>query len=393
VIGTKWAAKAIPLARAGLAAGSLGILVLAAAAVGDPAAQAMPLRPAGGPAGTPGGLSSVVAVPHSADVWAVGYYGAGVDNNVYYELHLHHGRWQKVKAPDLGGRYGSLTSITVVGGSVWLVGARQQCCGSIQEFPAIWRWTGKKFAPAKLPSLQDGADGVASISGSSASNIWAVGAIWSATGEGLSSTLHWNGKKWSAIPYPLGDGDQTLSAVATTGPDNAWATRGDGSLLHWNGKAWTVAETVTSGTNSAGLFGIAMSSTHLGYAAGEIYNPNTGQFLRPVVLKFNGKKWTAAKLGKGIGSLQPTSVTMSGSQVWVLGDTGHKTEIIHSSGGAFTLQQTLVGRPYTLVAINARTARQAYAVGNYYNPVTLQISTLVDATSNGHSWKLVSSRT
>lgn len=394
MIGTKWMGKAIARARAGVAVGSLCVLVLGLAAAGGQAAQASSVRPAGAPAGTAGALNAVAAAPHSSDVWAVGYQGTGVDNFHYFELHRHDGRWRKVKAPYLGGRYGFLTSITVVGRSVWLAGARQQCCGSIQEFPAIWRWNGRKFAPVKLPSLQNGADGVDSISGSSASNIWAVGAIWSATGEGLASTLHWNGRKWSAFPYPLGDGDQTLSAVATTGPDNAWATRGDGSLLHWNGKVWTVTETVTSGTNSAQLFDIAMSSPHLGYAVGEIYNPELGDFVRPLVLKFNGKKWTPAKFAKHIGPLEPTSVTMSGSQVWVLGHTsnGSKVEIIHSTGGTFSLQQALVGRPYNLTAIDARSARQAYAVGSYYHEADLRLSTLVDGTSNGRSWKLESSR-
>jgi hypothetical protein len=375
--------------KAALAAGSVSVLMLSAAA----AAQAAQERPAGHPAGTPGGLTSVVAVPHSDDVWAIGDNGTSVDNYHYYVLHLHDGRWHKVKAPGLGGRYGELVDVTAVGGSVWLAGARQQCCGSIQEFPAIWRWTGRKFARVKLPGLANGAVAASSISGSSASNIWAVGAMWGSGGLGGSVTLHWNGKKWSEIPYPLGPGDETLSAVATTGPDSAWATRGDGSLLHWNGKVWTVAKTVTAGSNSAELFDIAMSSPHLGYAVGEIYNPNLGEFLRPLVLKFNGKKWTAAKLSKRVGSLQLRSVTMSGRQVWATGvTTGNKTEIIHSSGGAFHVQQRLAGRPYSLASISARSAQRVYAVGNYYNETDLRLTTLVDTTSNGRTWKLESSR-
>jgi hypothetical protein len=332
------------------------------------------------PDGTAGLLSDVSAVPHSSDVWVLGNNGGTAEvNTKYYIARRHAGHWQKVKTPSLGGRYGSLYAVAAASArAVWIGGEKQQP-HTIQELPAIWRLVGNKFVQSKLPEgIYVGATEVLSMSASSPTNVWAVGAIYPKGGSG-QLTLHWNGKKWSVFPVPEG-----LGSVSTSGPDNAWATASGGSpdLYHWNGKAWSADGTAPSG---AGLNSVTTDSPALAYAIGFL-TPQSGG-TRTVIMRYNGTTWSTAKLGKGTTSVQAFSITMSGRSAWAVG--AHYTAsgnglpvILHTTGGTWTTQHPPGGKSFTLNAICAESSKHVYAVG--YDHATGQ--TFFDAY-NGHTWK------
>jgi hypothetical protein len=337
------------------------------------------------PVGTVGGLLGVTAVPHSADVWAVGANGGGLDNVRYFVARRAHGHWGRVKDPNLGGRYGSLSSVTAVSArNVWVAGARQQGHGSIQDLPAIWRWSGKKFVAAKLPKLFAGACTVSSISASSATNVWAVGSI-SLISTGSFVFLHYNGKRWSTVPFPELN-DAAGVSVSTSSATNAWATD-QTTLYHWNGKTWTSDGSAPAG---AQLFGVATDSPKLAYAVG--YNSTSFQL---VIMRFNGTAWSDAQLtpsAKGKDELE--NVTMHGRSVWAAGvrlrgNGGHEV-ILHSNGGAWSIQQSL-DKYVGINGISAQSSARAYAVGSVFDSHAGTQYTYVDAY-NGHSWKGASTK-
>jgi hypothetical protein len=357
-------------ARRPVVFGSLGVLVFGVVALGGSVAQASPHRlsvTAKVPAGIAAGFRAVAAVPHSSDAWSLASAGS-VANEHYFLGHLHHGHWSKVKLPKFGGRYGELNAITAgSAGSVWLAGAKQQGGGSIQDFPAIWRWSGKRFVAQKLPKLLAGDYQINAISASSATNAWAVGSIFTAAAQYVS--LHWNGKTWSAVDNP--NGDEEISAVSTSAPDNAWLT--DGALLyHWDGKSLTNVGAAPSGT---ALFGVATSSSKLAYAVGES-GTLTGIY-RPMIMRFNGTKWLRVSLGKHLPQGNLLSVAMHGASVWAAGNN----LALHSTGGAWRRQ--VLGKDYHFDAVSAASSHRAYAVGAWTNDITVKSFFEV---SNGHTW-------
>jgi hypothetical protein len=73
------------------------------------------------------------------------------------------------------------------------------------------------------------------ISGSSANDIWAVGAG--------GATLHYDGKKWSSVPAPafestLSAGGSDLLAVWAASEGDAWAVGDSEVVLCWDGSSW-----------------------------------------------------------------------------------------------------------------------------------------------------------
>jgi hypothetical protein len=325
------------------------------------------------PASSAGILTAVAAVPHSSQVWAVGYVDSGTSRR-YFAAHRAGGRWQEEKAPDLGGSSGSLVAVAAAGGSVWIAGNRQQA-HSIQDYPAIWKWTGTKFTPVKLPSLFAGDCMVTSLSASSATNVWAAGSI-SPASNGSIVMLHYNGKKWSTVAYPETN-DAATTAVSTSSASNAFATDGT-DLFHWNGTAWTTDGTAAGAT----IASVATSSAKLAYAVG--YNTTTDDH---VSLRFNGKTWSSVRAAKGIpDELELDSVTMSGSSAWAVGEhvSGVNAEpvILHTTGGVWQSQKS-PGDHFTLSSISAESARSVYSVGWYYGT---SLRTFFDVY-NGRTWQ------
>ncbi|MGC9963773.1 MAG: hypothetical protein ABSE47_18050, partial [Acidimicrobiales bacterium] len=356
--------------------GSLAMLAFCVVGSGGPAALGSPRRTAASaPAGSAGAFSAVAAVPGSSDVWAVGYVGAGAANDSYFVGRLHNGHWQSVKAPRLGGRYGSLDVVTASSAtSVWFGGARQPA-HSIQELPAVWRWTGTKFVAAKLPPLFAGACRVDSISASSATNVWAVGSI-STPADNSFVMLHYNGKAWSTVAFPE-DNDLAPSAVSTSSANNAWATDGI-SLYHWNGILWTLDGAAPANVQ---LNGVATDSPTLAYAAG--FNTTSDQ---PVIMRFNGKSWSTAVLAKNVPhEVEVSSITLHGSSAWAVGvreEQPYEPVILHSTGGVWSAQNS-PGKNYVLEAISAGSATHASAVG--YRYVGVGEETFFDYY-NGRTW-------
>jgi hypothetical protein len=371
-----------PMRRLTLA--MLAVLVVGGSAAGTSAASGAPhqsgkaLKP---PRSTVGQLSAVAGVPGAHLVWAVGYAGGGSDFH-YFEARRQDGRWTRVKSPKLGGLRGSINAIAAPAvGTVWLAGARQQPHGSL---PSIWRWTGKRFALARLPSLVGGAARVVkSLSASSATNAWAVGPMFLANKTQV--TLHWDGHAWSAVAFPAGLEGQGLTAVSTSGPRNAWALRSDGEMEHWNGTAWSVQGTAAPGVD---LVGIATSGPKLAYAVGFMHLDH-GAY-RTIILRFNGISWSNAPLAAGTTRVGVFSVTMRGASAWVVGS--HITAngvplpvILHSTGGTWSAQQPPGGKAFRLFAVSAGSAKRVYAVGSHFH-VGTPARTFFDYY-NGGSWQ------
>jgi hypothetical protein len=339
------------------------------------------LTAASAPAGTPGSLNAVAAAPHSSDVWVIGEV-EGLGTNHFSVARRRHGHWQRMTTPNLGGEFGELDAVAAASAtSVWISGGK--AVAHTQERPVIFRWNGKRFVAAKLPKLAHGEFSAESISASSASNAWAVGGFELAANH-ASVALHWDGKKWSAVPLPAA-ADDGLRVVSTSGPKNAWGLGSDGALVHWDGKVWAADGTAPFGVQ---LDSIATSGPSLAYAVGQDVRNN-----RVAILRFNGKKWSRAPLAKGVfREGQLISVSLSGRSAWVIGSHDKKNGlpepvILHSTGGPWGAQRA-PGSSFGLSAVSAASQKRAYAVGTYELGAQ---KTFLDVY-NGHHWSGTSSR-
>lgn len=358
-----------------VAVGTAAALVVACLAPAAGAVSRQAPAPRKTPHGASGQLFGITAVPHSSDAWAVGENIADGYGEGFYLVHWHDGKAHAVKAPKLGGRYGSIGAIAAASPSaIWIGGGRQAV--GIQELPSIYRWNGKAFVLAKLPGgLEDGAVAVTSISASSATNAWAVGpyVINAKLGEGVA--LQWNGKTWSESLL----GSFTFTSVSTSSPTNAFAVSTN-SVYHWNGTAWTQFWAPSGGDIQ--LQGIAASSPTDCWATG--FNTNTYE---PVAYHYNGKAWTEVAMAKSVPRGYVNGMSMSGNSAWIINSGTHAGHFIlaafHSSGGPFALESQPHGAYGVLVSISAESSTKALAAGY----VNLDGGTYAFAESfNGHTW-------
>src|SRR5258705_6948966 len=75
------------------------------------------------------------------------------------------------------------------------------------------------------------------VSGSSASDLWAVGR----TNSVHPIAEHWDGTRWRAVAQPIPIG--ALADVAAIAADDVWAVGNDNLVAvteYWDGSAWTV---------------------------------------------------------------------------------------------------------------------------------------------------------
>jgi hypothetical protein len=159
-------------------------------------------------------------------------------------------------------------------------------------------------------------------SGTSASDIWAVGSQAS-----FASTLieHFDGSQWAIVSSPnAGSRINVLEAASALGPTDAWAV---GQQLsgsqpqtlteHWDGRVWSVVASIDPSPGDL-LQGVAMISHGDVWAVGT----QCGNGCRPLIEHFNGAHWFAhyAPSSGAFPELWGASADAP-NDVWAVGDT------------------------------------------------------------------------
>jgi hypothetical protein len=173
---------------------------------------------------------------------------------------------------------------------------------------------------------------LAAVSGTSPSNIWAVGNTGQAFSTGGHSLIeHWNGARWRVVPSPSpGRGrskQNMLEGVAAVTANDAWAVGYYDSgnspagvttralIEHWNGARWTQVSCgacSSSQTGTPALFGITAISRSDVWAVGSGVSG-------PLLVHWNGRRWSTARLA-GTVNQQLTGVGAgSAGNVWATG--------------------------------------------------------------------------
>jgi hypothetical protein len=223
-------------------------------------------------------------------------------------------------------RYSFEDVIAFAPDDAWVVGGSYSSQTQVSS-QLIEHWDGGSWTvvDADVP----GATGLLSISGTSPSDIWAVG------NAGTQTLIeHWDGIAWARVPSPTPEASGTLSSVWAVSANDAWAvglsTTPDNFLplvLHWDGASWTVVDT-PAGPPQHFTWAVSATGPSDAWIAG--YSAVVSGFGNQLVEHWDGNSWQIFRGTPDVVPGMPTSIiALSPADVWVSGDS---FTILHWNG-------------------------------------------------------------
>lgn len=249
------------------------------------------------------------------------------------------GSWQRVTSPNVGGATevtNQLLGIAAVSeNDVWTVGWSQDPNGPpYVRRTLIEHFDGTRWSIVPSPNRDgDYYNVLNAVSGTSASDVWAVGDSQDGTAPSRTLIAHWDGTQWSIVPSPNpGTQINGLLGVAAIAMDDVWAVgyySGIGTqepidtlVLHWDGSRWSQVPSpnVAGGANQ--LIGITALSADdiwaVGFAGGG-----------PLAMRWNGSAWSVVTVRRDAGLRSDYlngAAGAAGNDVWAVGQgTGFYT--------------------------------------------------------------------
>lgn len=202
---------------------------------------------------------------------------------------------------------------------------------------------------ASWSSVSNVADGaiLTGVSGTSSSQLWAVGFMISAN---VGSIAHYDGTRWSSFSLTYRSGPFAVWGASSS---DVWAVgyrRADlinsGSITHYDGSSWS---TVSPNDSSflRGVWGASRSSI---WAVGE-----EGAVSAGTIVFYDGVHWSRNWTGNALTPLYSVWGT-SGTNVWAVGDV-----VLHFNGGRWSSVPSPISG--TLRGVWASSPRDVWAVG------------------------------
>jgi len=234
-----------------------------------------------------------IAAISPTNVWAVGETESGSHFGSLIE-HFDGTKWAVVRSPQFTSGSELVKVLAISANDIFAVGDFNT--DKLQSAPLVEHYDGAKWTVVAKPRLKKGETGILTgIAAISDTDIWA-------TGTGLlggAVVFHFDGQRWSRVPFPLSRKVNQLSAPTAISTNDVWVV-GDftGNDLtnhtltaHWDGKAWKVVPSPDGGGPGSGnlLTGVSAISTTDVWASGFSSDPQLG-FLN-VVEHWDGTRW------------------------------------------------------------------------------------------------------
>jgi hypothetical protein len=164
---------------------------------------------------------NAVSARTSTDAWAVGnYIGPNDDDGqVMLAEHWNGTAWSQVPTPNVVRFDEKLNGVVEIApNDVRAVGGTSDLTGFQPARPIAMHWNGTAWSLTSLSNLGNG--GLASVTASSSTSVWATGTV------GTTSVLHWNGTSWTPETTPVGPDGQPVMTDVSAVPGSAtevWA--------------------------------------------------------------------------------------------------------------------------------------------------------------------------
>src|SRR3989442_11334297 len=210
-----------------------------------------------------------------------------------------------------------------------------------------------------------------SVSGTSSTDVWAVGGDFSGNPPPLA--LHWDGAAWTQFSVT----DGFLQDVVDISPTDAWAVGPGGYSVyvqHWDGTAWNPVRAPSPGYNY--VYGVDAVSSDDVWMVG---NYTRSDFtVQPLTEHWDGRAWKivqAEELTYG-GVLYKVSV-VSSTDVWAVGYQGTSNAFVfqplieHWDGTAWSVVPAAPppsGTNNQLYGVGVVSPTDVWAVGVYSTP-------------------------
>ena len=285
-----------------------------------------------------GNLLSAVSAVSSTDVWAVGLMFDCTALLKPLALHWDGLKWHNVATPALNTNdNAALNGVLALGtNDVYAVGYQPATNGAVQTL--VEHWDGVSWKVVSSPNGNNTGNVLAAISGTSPTDLWAVGDMVSPNAPVKTLVLHFDGAHWAVVPSPnpIQNGSlsqNVLSSVRANAANDVTAagflsnanTRTVTTLVeHWNGTQWNVV-TTPNRSESAGSFNALRSISGTSgsnlYAAGFFANSSTGGQQETLVEHWDGQAWSIVTSStKGAAQqLQGVFAAPDMSGVWSVG--------------------------------------------------------------------------
>ncbi|GAA2106611.1 hypothetical protein [Actinomadura alba] len=253
------------------------------------------------------------------DMWALGDCGL---------LRWDGRSWKNTAHAEVPGEQASVNDLHTTGPEeAWLVGNTYDVLTEVEK-GFVQRWNGRNWRLLTLPAIED-SHHLSSVAARGANDVWVVGTVYGddARPDRLL-LLHWDGTLWERVPEPE-TGQWTLrpEEVRITARDDAWVvgwskTAPDREqirrpmILHWNGLRWTTSP-VPDGPGE--LYDMSKSGGR-GWAVGDTFSP-TAPTYEMYVLRWAGDRWVNHPVPhEGEGMINGVAA-VPGGDTWVVGST------------------------------------------------------------------------
>jgi len=308
---------------------------------------------------------------------------------------LHCGAWNVIPAPAIAGATQSdLSSVTATSTSdAWAVGAYLNA--SDQEQTLVEQWDGTQWSVAPSPNIGTD-DYLYAVAAISANDVWTVGRYYTANSQEQTLIEQWNGVQWSVIPSPSPTTSDQLSALSVNSVTDIWAIgMADYKPLveHWDGTQWSIIPSPNYGIE-ADLNGVAAISSNNVWSVGR-YETSSFNY-RTFTEHWDGTQWSIIP-SPNIGTLNSNELigvtqVPGTNQIWTVGD--------HFTNKIYTLTEYWNGKGWRTVAspnpgtsrnmlfgVASISAKSVWAVGYYQNDSNGNHYPLIEHW-NGSTWSI-----
>ena len=295
--------------------------------------------------------------------------------------------WSLVGAPGVGDVSFLQGVEATASADVWAVGYHYDLGKPAQTL--IEHWDGAVWTVVPSPSVGANSNYLLAVTAGGPADVWAAGYYYAEPFEDSQRTLveHWDGVAWTVDSSPNhGTHANFLQSVTAVSPTDVWAVGyynpGDGSVLdrtltlHWDGSAWTTTFSPDAGDNENILLGVAALSSTDVWAVG--YYDNEGGGFQALAEHWDGATWLVdIPLDLSQGRMRGAAA-VGGIATLAVGDSSSQTLTEVRRNRWTRLASPNVGTGFNSVTAAASTsARDVWAVGSYFDSLTVTYKTLV----------------
>lgn len=211
-------------------------------------------------------------------------------------------QWTHIISPNYSSEFNTIRGITGTSSSdIWAVGNYKSSLPGVYpevRTNLIIKWDGTSWIQFPVQNFSSQLNTVWDVHAINSGNVWAVGDYSGTAGNSQSQIMHWNGTNWSNQAVNLSTGGSYLFALDAISSNDIWAVGSKalsgpdpGFAYHYNGTSWNDISVPVVGTLTNELFDVDGIASNDVWAVGSYtMSPNYG-IPYFLTLHWNGSTW------------------------------------------------------------------------------------------------------